>query len=454
LAGQKYTEAVQKLTSDLYQEIVKISNNENIVISPLSIHTAMSMLQYGAGGHSHKQLQQALGLADVSKAEHLLELSSLESEYEYLNDENLTLSIANALYGAKDLNVHLDFINLVENQFAATFGKIDFSDKENSVKTINDWAANKTNNLIKDLVDEDGLDEDVRMVIMNAVYFKAKWLKPFDLRGTQERSFTVPDQGEVLTDFMYLSDSIESASVAELNARLVALPYIHTDYKLLIFHPEQGASIAELEQKLFSSNNSIADFMLQLEEKDSRLYLPKFETGSDISLVTPFQALDVLDIFDDRANFSGITNEKNLKVGDIRHKTKLKVSEEGSEAAAVTGAVLDIRSGPLLQLKLDINSPFLFFIQDTVRNIPLFMGKILNPAISSEDPKTLKRSFVCPGGKLEACTDDCDYPDTRTHRICVGSCAKKCPDMDDDENERDLENNLIFAKKPGNNDNQ
>jgi len=434
-SGQQYARAIEKMTSDLYLELAKESDNKNIVISPLSIHTAMSMLQYGADGYSQKQLRGALGLNDISKVDHLTEISNLMNDYEDLNDENVTLNIANGLYGASDLNVHLKFVNLVENQFDATYKKIDFSDKKKSVKTINDWAANKTNNLIQELVSEESLDTDVRMVIMNAVYFKAKWLKRFNEKGTSQRTFIVPGKGAVKTDFMFLSDSIESATIKELNATLLALPYIDEDYKMLIFHPHKTSSIEELEQTLFSSNKTIAEYTLKLEEQDTRLYFPKFETGSDISLVNPFQGLEVTDIFSDRANFSGISDEKNIKVGNIIHKTKIKVSEEGSEAAAVTGAVLDTRSGPL-QLKLSIDSPFIFFIQDTKRNIPLFMGKIVNPSMERVDDIIFEKALpaekpqICPGGDLDTCTDDCGFKDTRSHRICTGSCAKKCPDME------------------------
>merc|ERR1711892_122461 len=200
-SGQQYAQAIEKMTSDLYLELAKESDNKNIVISPLSIHTAMSMLQYGADGSSQKQLRGALGLNDILKVDHLTEISNLRNDYEDLNDENVTLNIANGLYGASDLNVHLKFVNLVENQFDATYKKIDFSDKKKSVKTINDWAANKTNNLIQELVSEESLDTDVRMVIMNAVYFKAKWLKRFNEKGTSQRTFIVPGKGAVKTDF-------------------------------------------------------------------------------------------------------------------------------------------------------------------------------------------------------------------------------------------------------------
>eukprot|EP00092_Neocalanus_flemingeri_P034480 GFUD01037491.1.p1 GENE.GFUD01037491.1~~GFUD01037491.1.p1 ORF type:complete len:486 (-),score=126.64 GFUD01037491.1:215-1672(-) len=468
-AESTLSEAIQQMTANLYQEVAKSSANENIVISPLSIHTAMSILLYGAEGYSRGQLHNALGLRNVSKSDHLNGMREIFNVYEDLNDENITLNIANAVYGAKGLQVKPDFTDFAEKQFDAKVATLDFSDKKNAVRVINDWAAKKTNNLINELVSEEGLDKDVQMVIMNAVYFKAKWLNPFNVRGTGKKTFNVSPIDSIETDFMFLEEDIASAHIAELNATLVALPYIDNYYQMLIFHPDESSSIEDLEQKLFSSSKTIDQYMEELKPKASNLYFPKFETGSDLSLVTPFKNLKVTDIFGDRANFKGISDANNIKVGDIIHKTKIIVSEEGSEAAAVTGAVLDTRSGPL-RLRINIDSPFIFYIHDTRRNIPLFMGRIVNPSMEKTEPlesvndpleteKIKENNFdlfdtksttideepinfegttvrstekssskVCPGGNLETCTDGCDFEDSRLHRICIRSCAKKCPD--------------------------
>merc|ERR1719483_1841735 len=251
----------------------------------------------------------------------------------------------------------------------------------------------------------------------------------------------------------------------QLNASLIALPYIDEDYKMLIFHPLESSSVKELENKLFSSNETIEQYSSELKKTEISLLFPKFETGSDMSLVKPFQKLGVTDIFGDRANFTGITDDNNIKVGDIIHKTKLTVSEEGSEAAAVSGAVLDTRSGPVRK-KINIDSPFIFYIYDTKRQIPLFMGKIVDPSKDNKEPlhsldnplekdqeifsstkasvdddklkpededrikfeeevSTKSSTKVCPGGDLDTCIDSCDFETTREHRICIRSCAQE-----------------------------
>merc|ERR1711936_109776 len=249
--GSMIHQPIQELTATLYLQVAQLSTETNIAMSPLSIHTAMAMLMYGAEEYSKEQLKTALGLQDVGKREHMVGLKQLQDEYENLNDENVTLNIVNAIFGAQDLKIKPAFLNLIKNQFRAEIDTLDFSDKKHAVKTINGWVANKTNDLITKLVSEEGLDRDVRMVLMNAVYFKATWLKPFDKRGTSMKPFKTPTKGSIDTEFMFLNENIASANIKELDAKLISLPYIDENYKMLIFHPNEGSSVEQLEQKLF-----------------------------------------------------------------------------------------------------------------------------------------------------------------------------------------------------------
>merc|ERR1719369_201126 len=105
---------IQEMTANLYLEIAQLSTDTNIAMSPLSIHTAMAMLLYGAEEYSKEQLQTALGLQDVGKQEHMEGIKQLQDEYENLNDENVTLNIVNAVFGAKDLKIKPAFSNLIK----------------------------------------------------------------------------------------------------------------------------------------------------------------------------------------------------------------------------------------------------------------------------------------------------------------------------------------------------
>merc|ERR1711915_362843 len=161
--------AINSMSTELYQEIANQDVDKNIVISPLSIHTAMSMLMYGADGYSMKQLKGVLGLNFVEERDHFLESKFLSMEYDNLDKNNLTLNTANALFVADDMRLHDDYESKIEENFDADIQSINFAQKKAAVKTINQWAANKTNNLINELVSEDTIDKYTRMIVTNAV---------------------------------------------------------------------------------------------------------------------------------------------------------------------------------------------------------------------------------------------------------------------------------------------
>ena len=371
--------SVQRMAAQIYMEEVKTSA-KNVVISPLSIHMAMSLLLYGAQGNSRSQLEDALGLEGVEQNSYLEEIKEITEKYGKLEAESLTLNVANALYVADDIQVKTDYKDLAEDTFNADVDNLNFTNSKQSAEVINRWAADKTNNLIKNLVSEGGLATDTRMVIMNAVYFKAKWLEPFDVQNTRKGNFSVPSRVQVETDFMFLSTRLEWAFVRELNASVVALPYIYEDYKMLVFLPLESSTVEKLEMALFNSSKPtmIEEYLEGLEKRETDLLLPKFTTGSEMSLVRHFVQLRVTDIFSNEANFTGITEQDDENISEIVHKTKLKVSEEGSEAAAATIAFSTKLFIPNPKIILD--RPFIFFIFDTANNIPLFMGKIVDPS--------------------------------------------------------------------------
>jgi len=372
----RVSDLIQKMASNLYLEEIKQSPDQNVVLSPLSIHLAMSMLLYGADGSSSKQLKQALGLEGLQKENHLKEVQIILEKYRSLDNDNITLNVANALFVSNEFEVRPEFEELVESQFQANISGLDFND-ESFPKIINEWAAKKTNGLINKLVPEEGLDADVRMVLMNAVYFKARWLEQFDKEKTRKGIFKT-SKGDVVTDFMFLSAKMEYSRSEELSAEIVALPYIDEDYKLLIVHPEESSSVEHLEMALFNNSKAtpIRQHLTGMKKKNIDLLFPKFETGSELSLVKHFQQLGVHDIFQSAANFSGIS-EESIPIGNIVHKTKIEVSEEGSEAAAATAVYANKLFIPNKNLTID--SPFLFFIMDIQNGLPIFMGRIVNP---------------------------------------------------------------------------
>merc|ERR550519_2366623 len=167
---------------------------------------------------------------------------------------------------------------------------------------------------------------------------------------------------------------MEFATVGNLNADVVSLPYEDENFRMLIFLPHEGYNVEDLETDDFPSIlDNIDDYLFRT---DLILRLPKFKVDYSKSLVESFQQLGVSDAFLD-ADLSEISDEP-LFVSDIVHKVAVEVTEEGSEAAAVTGVFIQARSGGI-EAVMDVNRPFKFVIQDKRNNIPLFVGKINDP---------------------------------------------------------------------------
>ena len=266
--------------------------------------------------------------------------------------------------------------------------------------------------------------------------------------------------------------NLESAELKELEATLVVLPYVEDKYKMVIFHPFPNTTIDDLEQKLFQeTSGNIGGYIRRVRRQMTLLRVPKFTVEYEANLAEVLKQLNVTAVFSEAALLTEMTSSP-LHVQDILHKTKIIVDEDGSEAAAASGVVLNTRLGRYKYVKcllntrtlflskaiylggqmkeININSPFIFSIYDTENHISLFMGKITNPGGGGEaeaEPLLGLREFagdyddyeaaeieeeeaivtVCSGGSLQDCVYKvCNFPDVELQKVCILDCEAKC----------------------------
>jgi len=202
--------------------------------------------------------------------------------------------------------------------------------------------------------------------------------------------FDVTENSQVEVDMMTRSDFMLYQSNKALRSDIVSLPYEDENFQMMVFLPHDNSD--------GSLQNLIGDFQSvdfnniygNLTESQVDLYLPKFSIGFKSELVSTLMKHGVRSMFNPEfADFSKIS-EESLRVSNILHETKVEVSEEGSEAAGITGAVLDLRSTVSQFHDFNVNRPFVFVIHDRKNNIPLFIGKVVNP--SSEEPRQKKNN--------------------------------------------------------------
>ena len=372
---QKVALANASFAFSLLKEIAKEQPAQNIFLSPYSLSTALHMVSHGAGGQTKAEMQRVLGtgglnLSAVDQANQasLQSLSSL--------DTNITLTIANALWYRKGISVKPDFLSRNQAFFGAKVDALDFNDPA-ATGIINSWAKEQTHGRIPTIV-SGPFSPLVRMFLANAVYFKGKWLSPFEPKDTKDRAFHVAATRQKTVPMMHKSHDFTYRRGTGYQA--VRLEYQDSDLAMYVFLPDPGSS----PEKLLAIMNGDTWHRITLpgfSEKQGTLMLPRFKLEFGIDLRKSLAALGMKSAFiPERASFPGISDEP-LFIGAASQRAFVEVNEEGTEAAAVTMLAWANKSelDPPKPFEMIVDRPFLFIIHHRPTNTILFMGLVQDP---------------------------------------------------------------------------
>ncbi len=363
-------------------DVISQVNDKNIVVSPFSLHNAMSLVVVGAPNESntYRELATALfGTTDFS-VEYLFNYLKVLNFYSTQTRET-KIKFANKAFAAEDLKIRANYTDYLITFFHTTLQRVEFDNAEETVKIINDFVSDVTNGLIDEVVQQSSFNAMTRMVLINAIYFKANWLHKFNKESTQPMKFTVRPGLEL--DYPHGMSMRRSLPTADMTAsgfpaQVVALPYESPDFRMLLILPN-------LDEKIENLSLSRLDMGLldaSLDENMVILLLPRLKLEFESKMMSPLNKMGINDLFDDgKADLRDISESENLHVSDVIHKAVVEINEEGSEAAAVSAVQIDTRSGglqtPVKMMKFD--RPFFFMIQDTKHRIPLFVGRVTDP---------------------------------------------------------------------------
>ncbi|XP_029352451.1 alpha-1-antitrypsin homolog [Echeneis naucrates] len=354
----------------LYKNLnAKAADGKNIFYSPLGIATALSMLSTGARGETHSQLFATLGYTGHTQ-------EKINEAYRHLfmmlgnSQEEQQLDVGNVVAVRSGFSPAEQFVTDIRHYYAGETFNVDFSKTEEAVAEINRLIASKTQEKIKDMVKD--LNPDMAMVLINYVYFRGQWEKPFDSNLTQKADFHVDETTKVQVDMMRRMGRYEFYQDIDNHTTVVMLPY-KGNTSMMIVLPDEG-KMAEVEG--YISKDYIRHWHDNLFRNSVDLFLPKFSITADASLDNSLKELGITTAFSDHADFSGMSAGVKLKLSKASHQAVLSVDETGTEAAA--GTTLEIMPMSMPET-MTLNRPFLVFIvEHSTRNI-LFMGKISNP---------------------------------------------------------------------------
>lgn len=364
---------------NLYHQLVKLNPDINLICSPISIQTCAGMLRMGAddGSETAKQLDE--GLNFTSSDVNLL----ADGFYKTLNyyQQCSVLQMANKIYIMQKYRTRMEFSDVLTQKFLSDIEHIDFSKSKKAANTINAWVESKTNSLIKDLVQQNVLSADTRLVLVNAIHFKGEWTIKFDENATQKEDFFLDDKNHTKVDMMQSTNNYFYADLPNFEAKALRMAYKDSELYMLIILPNKKNGLNSLEQKLkLTPLDSITSI---LNETKVSLKVPKFKAEFEAELKPVFEELGIDIIFSSEAEFGKMLEQNEpLSVSNILHKAFIDVNEEGTEAAAATAMVMMMRSAPAPESMPEIfhaNHPFYYTIYDENHGV-LFVGNLLNPA--------------------------------------------------------------------------
>jgi serpin B len=358
----------------LFAELGGARDGKNVIASPLSAYMALGMTANGADGTTLEAMRNALGHGGLDEEEANVAYQTLIELLRGLDDD-VDFSIANSIWHRDDFPTSQAFADVSREYFDALVSALDFADPT-ATTTINGWVESSTNGKITELIQEI-TPEDV-MFLINAIYFKGAWQKPFDPDFTTEAAFNVSDgttvQARLMSrqgDFLYQENELFQG---------VDLRYGRGAFSMTVLLPAAGRTLDELVTQLDETRWDA--WMSGFSMQRMLLELPRFQLEWEKKLNDALSALGMGIVFDrGNADFSrlvapGAEVPGNLFITEVKQKTFVDVNEEGTEAAAATSVGIGVTSLPPT---MRVDRPFLFAIRERFSGTILFLGLVENP---------------------------------------------------------------------------
>jgi serpin B len=384
-------------TAFAFQLYTQLKNQEpgNLFFSPYSLSIALAMTSAGARHRTAQQIAQVLHFPS-SSPEKIHPLFAQLQQGINQAQQHIKIQVANALWGEASYSFSPSFRNLVAQNYDANLNSIDF---KNAFPTahlkINAWVEEKTQQKITQLLKPGLIDSLTRLVLVNAIYFKGNWNTPFDNQQTKNAPFWLNSHNNVMVPMMTQQNQFGYAENQHL--QLLELPYVGNStaeeslefsfapnhLSMTILLPRQRDGLAQLENSLNRQN--LETWFNQIHWQKVKVFLPKFKINTGFELSKTLSAMGMPDAFNAKADFSGIDGSKALYLKSVIHQAFVDVNEEGTEAAASSGIVVNTRGiQPPMPVFL-ADHPFLFLITHKASGSILFLGRLIKPVSETDN---------------------------------------------------------------------
>jgi len=355
---------ITDLGTKLFQEC--FSEENNTLISPVSILYAMSMVANGAEGDTLNQIETTLGMSANELNNYLYSYKKAlpqGDKYEY--------HLANSIWFKDDdkLTINEDFLQINADYYEAEIYKSAFDNS--TLKDINNWVKNHTDKMIPEIINE--IPERAIMYLINALAFEAEWDEKYEKSQVREDTFHHPDGSEETVDFMF---SDESVYLEDDNTTGFIKYYKDKSYAFAALLPKPGVRMEDYVDSL--SGEKIQALLENRVETTVQTSIPVFETEYTKEISEILKNLGIKDAFEiEKSDFSGLGTYENMNIciSKVLHKTYISVDEQGTKAAAVTSVEMECGSAMPMEIKkVYLERPFVYMLLDCESNVPFFIG--------------------------------------------------------------------------------
>lgn len=359
-----FDNSLNRYSFNLYHEVK--SENENILLSPLSTYYVLLMAYEGSNNRTKQEFEKILQLEKSSFAEREIVRTFVAKQDGY--------AVTNAVWLDKSFKVTEKYRKSVTHHYLADFKQTDFRNKEIAVADINRWVAEKTNRRITDIMDVSHINPETSFILSNALYFKGEWLNKFDKKKTKSAPFFTNIENQYRVSFMNITEDLH---YFETNMyQFIAKPYKDSQLSFCIVLPKEVFGLTEIEKEMDA--DFLKDILDSTRLATTLVSIPKLKIESNFELSNALKKMGLNAAFSDMSDFSGITEEAPLALDKILHKTVIELDEEKTEAAAATSSSYFIRGLPSHHV-FKADHPFIFFVIDNQTKVILFMGRYSKP---------------------------------------------------------------------------
>lgn len=361
-------EAVNNFSVNFLKVTNETDNEEdNILLSPLSVAYALSMTANGAQGETLAQFEQTLGMSVEDLNKYLAAYME-----DLVSEDGFKINLANSLWidQNKGIKIKDDFIQINKQYYNAEIFETPFD--ENMIESVNSWVSENTDGMIDELLEE--VPELAVMYLINAVCLDAKWEENYVDSDLWEDVFTSESGKTTNIDFMHSEEEyyLENESFTGV------MKYYNDDrYAFVGLLPKENISLDEAISSL--NGEQLQNLLNDADKCEVYTSIPKFEMEYDLNMNSVLQEMGIKDAFSQESADFTLMSDDNLYVSQVLHKTNIIVNENGTKAAAVTSAEVEATSEEFVDTdykQVYLNRPFVYMIVDCKENIPIFMGTI------------------------------------------------------------------------------